>query len=280
MWGTAEKRTSQEGRDRPRILGKACALAGFRLKGFDQSRQDCSFVMARQGKRSEGLAPQWLLPLHASTSKLRHRTKTPIPGHATIAPSHSHTRKHGGPTTCPKLALQRPDKCAPPAIARDPTWASSSIEAKAKLTEPSAQEYHDVNRTYNDVAQALSQYPSLSPRTDVHSMQSCPDHPQPNLADILLRSLSRWLLRPAPPSVGNNTGPLPRRQLPLPHIVMGSPRLPPRASAGLRDPDSDHDGAAWAACRPAGSGLSSLPCRLVDILGCKLKNVETTDSQD
>ncbi|CRK36388.1 hypothetical protein BN1723_004246, partial [Verticillium longisporum] len=30
-------------------------------------------------------------------------------------------------------------------------------------------EYHDVNRTYGDVAQALSQYPSLSPRTDVHS---------------------------------------------------------------------------------------------------------------
>jgi ESCRT-I complex subunit TSG101 len=36
-----------------------------------------------------------------------------------------------------------------------------------KLT--SGQEYHDVNRTYNDVAQALAQYPSLSPRTDVHS---------------------------------------------------------------------------------------------------------------
>ncbi|TLD20464.1 hypothetical protein PspLS_08649 [Pyricularia sp. CBS 133598] len=30
-------------------------------------------------------------------------------------------------------------------------------------------EYHDVNRTYNDVAQVLSQYPSLSPRTDVHT---------------------------------------------------------------------------------------------------------------
>ncbi|KAH8902362.1 UEV-domain-containing protein [Coniochaeta sp. PMI_546] len=30
-------------------------------------------------------------------------------------------------------------------------------------------EYHDVNRTYNDVAQALSQYPSLTPRTDVHT---------------------------------------------------------------------------------------------------------------
>ncbi|KAK4459721.1 UEV domain-containing protein [Cladorrhinum samala] len=30
-------------------------------------------------------------------------------------------------------------------------------------------EYHDVNRTYSDVAQALSHYPSLSPRTDVHT---------------------------------------------------------------------------------------------------------------
>ncbi|KAI0431164.1 UEV domain-containing protein [Xylaria sp. FL1042] len=33
-------------------------------------------------------------------------------------------------------------------------------------------EYHDVNRTYNDVAQALSQYPTLSPRTDVHTFDS------------------------------------------------------------------------------------------------------------
>jgi len=36
-------------------------------------------------------------------------------------------------------------------------------------SSPRSQEYHDVNRTYNDVAQALSQYPSLTPRTDVHS---------------------------------------------------------------------------------------------------------------
>ncbi|TDZ21835.1 Tumor susceptibility gene 101 protein [Colletotrichum orbiculare MAFF 240422] len=33
-------------------------------------------------------------------------------------------------------------------------------------------EYHDVNRAYNDVAQALSQYPSLSPRTDVHTFDN------------------------------------------------------------------------------------------------------------
>ncbi|KAI1331625.1 UEV-domain-containing protein [Xylariaceae sp. FL0255] len=33
-------------------------------------------------------------------------------------------------------------------------------------------EYHDVNRSYNDVAQALSQYPSLSPRTDVHTFDN------------------------------------------------------------------------------------------------------------
>lgn len=41
-----------------------------------------------------------------------------------------------------------------------------------KLTVFFPQEYHDVNRTYGDVAVALAQYPSLAPRTDVHSMDS------------------------------------------------------------------------------------------------------------
>ncbi|KAI3395391.1 hypothetical protein diail_1382 [Diaporthe ilicicola] len=43
-------------------------------------------------------------------------------------------------------------------------------------------EYHDVNRTYNDVAQALSQYPSLAPRTDVHTF--------PNGSSALLLHIS------------------------------------------------------------------------------------------
>ncbi|KAK4133923.1 UEV-domain-containing protein [Trichocladium antarcticum] len=43
-------------------------------------------------------------------------------------------------------------------------------------------EYHDVSRTYNDVAQALSQYPSLSPKTDVHTF--------PNGASALLLHLT------------------------------------------------------------------------------------------
>ncbi|KAF3010308.1 hypothetical protein E8E14_005945 [Neopestalotiopsis sp. 37M] len=33
-------------------------------------------------------------------------------------------------------------------------------------------EYNDVQRTYNDVAQALAHYPSLSPRTDVHTFDN------------------------------------------------------------------------------------------------------------
>lgn len=32
-------------------------------------------------------------------------------------------------------------------------------------------EYKDITRTYNDVAQTLSHYSSISPRTDVYSMQ-------------------------------------------------------------------------------------------------------------
>jgi hypothetical protein len=45
------------------------------------------------------------------------------------------------------------------------------------------QEYRDVNRAYGDVAQALAQYPSLAPRTDVHSMP-CPQvSPQETIAN-------------------------------------------------------------------------------------------------
>jgi hypothetical protein len=57
---------------------------------------------------------------------------------------------------------------------------NESIEDRSQADPASRpQEYHDVNRTYNDVAQALSQYPSLSPKTDVHSVwsayaSSCP----------------------------------------------------------------------------------------------------------
>ncbi|KAK7228377.1 hypothetical protein V2G26_000547, partial [Clonostachys chloroleuca] len=46
-------------------------------------------------------------------------------------------------------------------------------------------EYHDVNRTYNDVAHALSRYSTLSPRTDVHTF--------PNGASALLLHLSGTL---------------------------------------------------------------------------------------
>jgi ESCRT-I complex subunit TSG101 len=37
-------------------------------------------------------------------------------------------------------------------------------------------EYKDVNRTYHDAAEALSHYPSLSPRTEVYS--TSPPRPQ------------------------------------------------------------------------------------------------------
>lgn len=36
------------------------------------------------------------------------------------------------------------------------------------------QEYHDVNRAYSDIAQTLSHYTSLSPRTEVYSTHCLP----------------------------------------------------------------------------------------------------------
>lgn len=53
------------------------------------------------------------------------------PGHAAITQSRSTTNQHGGPTTCPQLALQRLDKCAPPAVTH-----ADDESIRAKLTPP------------------------------------------------------------------------------------------------------------------------------------------------
>ncbi|KAK7937994.1 Ubiquitin-conjugating enzyme/RWD-like protein [Apiospora aurea] len=48
----------------------------------------------------------------------------------------------------------------------------TSLDMITRSNPGTLQEYHNVNRTYNDVAQALSVYPSLSPRTDVHTFDN------------------------------------------------------------------------------------------------------------
>lgn len=140
----------------------------------------CSVVMARQGTRElpqggfsglglqapqPGTGPPW--PCNDNTDTPHHSDHSHHSHHTT------HTRHHGGPTAHPQLAVQRLDKCAPPGS--DDAVNTRNRPIEASLTPPlslsAPQEYHDVNRTYNDVAQALSQYPSLSPRTDVHSMR-------------------------------------------------------------------------------------------------------------
>lgn len=127
-------------------------------------------------------------------------------------------------------------------------------------TDPSPpQEYHDVNRTYNDVAQALSQYPSLLPRTDVHStthlqlslLQAPADH-------INLDSISYWLLSPPPSPFRHHTSQLPGHDLSVSHIAMDSTRLPWRSPPRLCDPDGNHGRPPGPARRPSGTGLPSV----------------------
>ncbi len=83
-----------------------------------------------------------------------------------------------------------------------------------------------------------------------------------------LRSLPERLLGPPPPSLRHHPGPLPWRDLPLPRVIMGTACIPPRTSSRLRDPNRRHGGPPRAACRSARPGLPSVPCGLVDFLGC------------
>lgn len=90
------------------------------------------------------------------------------------------------------------------------------------------------------------------------------------VSDEPFPSVSQRLFCPPPTYIRDHTGSLPRRDLPLPDLAMGAACIPARTSPGLRDPDRSYGGASGTACRPPGSGLPSLPCWLVDVLGCML----------
>lgn len=81
-----------------------------------------------------------------------------------LLPFQPQSHQHGGPPADADLAILCPIQ----------GMLASKLPVCFKLTplqdryDPK-QTYHDPNRTYHDVANALAQYPSLSPRTDVYS---------------------------------------------------------------------------------------------------------------
>ena len=100
-----------------------------------------------------------------------------------------------------------------------------------------------MNRTYNDVAHALTRYPSLAPRTDVHSTTS------PRSWNEIAReqntdSSSSFFQRNqcvAAASIGHNPRQLPRQHVQIPPIDMGAACLPTKASFDLCHADGKHD---------------------------------------
>lgn len=142
----------------------------------------------------------------------------------------------------------------------------------ANLIVSCLQEYHDVNRTYGDVAQAISQYPSISPRTDVHSRAAPQDRriccPGKRLTSTN-RSIRQWNLGAPFAPFGHDTHHIQRDHVPLPHLRMGAARIPSRGSLGLCHTNGNHDGEAGATRRSTGAGLPSILSRMVYLLGCK-----------
>lgn len=143
-----------------------------------------------------------------------------------------------------------------------------------------------MNRTYNDVAQILSQYPSLSPRTDVHSTPcpACANEKPPlihhRLTSSFRNSISQRQLGPAPSYRRHYTGDISWHHIPFPHINMDSSCLSMRASSHLCYTDRDYGGSARTACRSAGSSLSPIPRWLGRLLGCMLPPLMDSQVRD
>jgi predicted metal-dependent phosphotriesterase family hydrolase len=83
-------------------------------------------------------------------------------GVCSASPRLTSIHHHGGPSADTQLALQCIDQG---------TYLQYDIITKLTSQDhyDPQQTYQDPNRTYHDVANALAQYPSLSPRTDVYS---------------------------------------------------------------------------------------------------------------
>lgn len=118
------------------------------------------------------------------------------------------------------------------------------------------QTYRDPNRTYHDVANALAQYPSLSPRTDVYS--ECLKLILMWLLFLIPNSLRDRLLGPPPSPGGHIACHLPRNHIQISHCALDSKYIPTRASNCLCDPDTGYGCPSWATCDARGTGVPPL----------------------
>ncbi|KAJ5917952.1 hypothetical protein N7454_010327 [Penicillium verhagenii] len=119
------------------------------------------------------------------------------------------------------------------------------------------QTYHDPNRAYHDVANALTQYPSLSPRTDVYTYEN-------GFSALLLHLVGTV------PAVFRGT----TYRFPVAIWIPNTyPRDPPY---GIRDAAPRYDGSGWPARYPGRTSVSSLSRALGGSLGCKLNQQSPT----
>lgn len=119
------------------------------------------------------------------------------------------------------------------------------------------QEYQDVNRTYNDVAQALSHYSSLAPRTDVYSEFSC--YSFSNCVRILTSySIRNWCQCIIAARLWCITCRLSRNDIQIPGRAMDTTLLPARATDGLCHPCGKYGSQTRAACGFARKDISSI----------------------
>ena len=134
----------------------------------------------------------------------------------------------------------------------------------------SYQEYKDVNRTYNDAAQTLSFYSSLSPRTDVYSMHKFPFRAA-LIHQLTVCSIREWCFCTPLAHFRDSTGDISRNSLQIPNSNMGAPWISSRSAISLRHSYGGHGGKSWPARRSTREGLPSVLSWMGRVLGCQLR---------
>ena len=133
------------------------------------------------------------------------------------------------------------------------------------------QEYSDVNRTYHDAAEALSNCTSHVLQLHDSFTNSTPTSRPVAFAKDGTIYVREWLLGASLASQRHGAGHLSRRNIRVSGSDMGASVVPPRTTHRIRHASAGHGTKTWTACEHRWQDIPPVSGTMGEVLGCEYR---------